>query len=146
MLFRRNKRCVSIVDRDALRCWTASPTDQIVARPGSWHAQVSARARGDDGGRDNAGAGAPAARDDAYACAARPGGSAGPWRVLMVRVVAMPVLVFHRFVHVLVFVVFRQVQPQADAHQAPGHQQRSDTGSCSMTTASTAPTNGASEK
>ena len=43
--------------------------------------------------------------------------------MLMVLVVAVGMVMFERFVIVLVLVAFRQVQPQADSHQRPGDQQ-----------------------
>ena len=40
--------------------------------------------------------------------------------VLVVRIVAMAVLVLHRFMHMLVLVLFGQVQPDAERHQRAG--------------------------
>ena len=44
-------------------------------------------------------------------------------KVLMMFVVAMVMGMFHGFVRVLMCVVFRQVQPDADTHQCPGHEE-----------------------
>ncbi len=46
-----------------------------------------------------------------------------PMCVLMVIIMDMPVLVLHRFVPMLMLVAFRQVQPEANRHQAPRRQQ-----------------------
>ena len=51
------------------------------------------------------------------------GRHAGCVGVLVVRVVDVGMLVFHRLVHVRVVVTFRQVQPKAEAHQAAGDHQ-----------------------
>ena len=44
-------------------------------------------------------------------------------KVLMMFVVAMVMGMFYGFVRVLMCVLFRQVQPEADTHQCPGHQE-----------------------
>lgn len=66
--------------------------------------------------------------------------------VLMVVIVPVPVLVFHRLVRVFVLVTLREVQPEAQAISPPAMSSLADSGSPSMRTARTAPTKGASEK
>ena len=72
-----------------------------------------------------------------------------PWSVvymLMVRIMYMLVDMFQFFVHMRVFVTFRQVQPNAEHHQAPASQKTVPGRSPSMASARAAPKYGATKK